>query len=204
LAASYDKSVFINCPFDDAYKRIFDALVFAVHDAGFFARSSREVGGASIRFSTIFTIIAECKYGIHDLSRTQVSKKSQLPRFNMPLELGVDLGCQAFGQANHRLKSCLILDRVPYRYQKFVSDLAGVDISTHRNRPGDAIGAVRDWLATESGIRGIPGKSAMAERYVKFRKDMPDMCNSLRTSVKDLTFKEFRALVDDWIAILPA
>src|SRR5262249_5963635 len=30
-----------------------------------------------------------CKYGIHDISRTEVTSASGLPRFNMPLELGV-------------------------------------------------------------------------------------------------------------------
>ena len=34
-AAEYDRNVFINCPFDNAYAPIFEAIVFAVHDAGF-------------------------------------------------------------------------------------------------------------------------------------------------------------------------
>lgn len=34
-ATSYDTDVFINCPFDDDYKPLFDAVVFAVHDCGF-------------------------------------------------------------------------------------------------------------------------------------------------------------------------
>ena len=35
VAAEYDRNVFINCPFDSAYAPIFEAIVFAVHDAGF-------------------------------------------------------------------------------------------------------------------------------------------------------------------------
>jgi hypothetical protein len=31
-AATYDESVFINCPFDVDYQEVFRALVFAVHD----------------------------------------------------------------------------------------------------------------------------------------------------------------------------
>jgi hypothetical protein len=36
-------------------------------------------------------IISGCKYSIHDLSRTELDKTTRLPRFNMPLELGLDL-----------------------------------------------------------------------------------------------------------------
>ena len=36
------KHVFVNCPFDKGYKPIFDAIMFAVTDLGFFARSAKE------------------------------------------------------------------------------------------------------------------------------------------------------------------
>jgi hypothetical protein len=39
----YAENVFINCPFDPAYEVIFRAVVFAVHDCGFRARSALEV-----------------------------------------------------------------------------------------------------------------------------------------------------------------
>lgn len=38
----YNDNVFINCPFDSAYKPLFDAIVFAVHDCGFVARCALE------------------------------------------------------------------------------------------------------------------------------------------------------------------
>ena len=34
----YSDHVFINCPFDDQYKPLFNAIVFAIHDCGFVAR----------------------------------------------------------------------------------------------------------------------------------------------------------------------
>lgn len=36
------ENVFINCPFDDEYQPLFRALVFAVQDCGFVARSALE------------------------------------------------------------------------------------------------------------------------------------------------------------------
>lgn len=41
--AAYEDSVFLNVPFDKKYRRLADALVFAVHDCGFIARSALEV-----------------------------------------------------------------------------------------------------------------------------------------------------------------
>jgi hypothetical protein len=37
MPATYEDSVFLNVPFDKKYSRLFDALVFAVHDCGFIA-----------------------------------------------------------------------------------------------------------------------------------------------------------------------
>jgi hypothetical protein len=125
--------VFVNCPFDQAYKHLFDAIVFAIHDCGFAARCALEASDSSeVRFQKICAIIAECRYGVHDISRTEPNEDG-LPRFNMPLELGVFLGAKVFGGRRDRAKVCLVLDAERYRYQKFCSDLAGVDIEAHAN-----------------------------------------------------------------------
>ena len=39
----YNDNVFINCPFDSAYKPLFDAMVFTVHDCGFVARCALDL-----------------------------------------------------------------------------------------------------------------------------------------------------------------
>lgn len=41
-APNYDRSVFINCPFDDAYRPLFHALLFTIQDAGYIARCALE------------------------------------------------------------------------------------------------------------------------------------------------------------------
>jgi hypothetical protein len=38
-----DNSVFINCPFDDDYRPVFDAIIFAVGVLGFRVRCAQEV-----------------------------------------------------------------------------------------------------------------------------------------------------------------
>ena len=87
--STYEDSVFLNVPFDRRYKRIFDSLVFAVHDCGFTARSALEVeDSGQARVDRILEIIEQSKYGIHDISRAGPDPSTRLARFNMPLELG--------------------------------------------------------------------------------------------------------------------
>lgn len=196
----YEKNVFINCPFDSVYTSLFDAIVFTVFDCGFRARCALEAEDSSqIRIEKIFSIIADSKYGIHDLSRTEPDRKSSLPRFNMPLELGVFLGAKRYGRGKQKEKVCLILDREKYRYQTFISDIAGQDIREHGDDPAHAITVVRNWLSTTSPSSIIPGGKAIWDRYTLFRQELPDLCRELRLSEEDLIFKDFTLLVSEWL-----
>jgi hypothetical protein len=121
-------------------------MVFAVQDAGFYPRSALEYDDAAQnRLEKILSLIEECRFGIHDLSRTEPSREG-LPRFNMPLELGLFLGCKRFGGEPHSRKACLVLDRERYRFQRFISDIAGQDIHAHGGDPRKAVREVSGWL----------------------------------------------------------
>ena len=85
---AYDQRVFINCPFDEDYRAMFEAIVFTVHACGLTPRCALEADNAvEPRFEKIVRIIKSCRFGIHVVSRTQLNAEG-LPRFNMPLELG--------------------------------------------------------------------------------------------------------------------
>ena len=197
----FDYGVFINCPFDDTYKALFEAIVFAVHDCGYLARCALEVADASeVRIEKILAIIAECRFGIHDISRTELDPATKLPRFNMPFELGVFVGAKRFGAGKHQSKTSLILDVERYRYQKFLSDIAGQDIVAHDGDPLKAIRAVRDWLSSSAPASvQIPGGATIAARYAKFRDDLPATCDRLRLRVDELTFNEYVLQVEEWL-----
>ena len=81
----YEKSVFINCPFDPKYRDLMLAIVFSVSAHGFVPRSARETeGDAEPRFSRILTTIATSKYSVHDLSRSTGEGGENYARFNTP------------------------------------------------------------------------------------------------------------------------
>jgi hypothetical protein len=103
--------VFINCPFDDDFAPGFRALVFAVIACGFRARCAREMDDAAeTRIEKLYRIIEESRFSVHDLSRTELDPVNNLPRFNMPLELGIFLGAKRFGDAEQKKKRSLVLD----------------------------------------------------------------------------------------------
>ena len=197
----YERNVFINCPFDAPYLPLFNAIVFAVHDAGFRPRCALEVSdGGQYRLEKIMQIISECKYGIHDISRTSLDRVTRLPRFNMPLELGLDLGCRRFGISHQKRKTILILDTAPHRYQKFISDIAGQEVYSHAGATAKAISQVRNWLRTASGKSDIPSGAEIHQRYRLFGKVLPHLCKNLRLDLKDLPFVDFSYLVVSWLS----
>lgn len=195
----YEQNVFINCPFDLEYAPLFEAIVFAIHDAGFRSKCARErLDSSQIRLQKILAMISASRFSIHDLSRTDLDGANALPRFNMPLELGIDLGCKSFSR-RHSDKSLLIFDSEPYRFHKFVSDLGGQDIHQHGNDPESAVKRVRNWLRTESGRSDIPGGAAIYERYRMFRLALPAICLELRYDLLDLPYADFSRIVAIWL-----
>lgn len=197
---SYASSVFINCPFDAEFKPVRDALTFAIYDCGFLPRCAlEENNGGNVRFTKIQKIIAECKFGVHDISRTELDAHNNLPRFNMPLELGVFLGAKCYGQLGQKNKNCLILDREPHRYQQFISDIAGQDIRSHDGDPEAAIGLIRTWLNDASGRKTIPGGRDITRRYRAFLDDLPTICRNARLDLDEMSFNDFSVFASDWL-----
>lgn len=206
LPSSYDERVFINAPFDRRYRPMFRALVFAVHDCGFQARCALESDdGSVVRLDKLLDIIEHSRFGIHDISRTTLDARHRLPRFNMPLELGVFLGAKRYGGARQKRKAVLILDKEPFRHQKSCSDIAGQDVRAHRDDAWQAIQAVRDWLqlAPVGRRAAIPSWTLMVERYRLFMKEMPLLCRPRGLDPRHLTFFDYQTLVVGWLAANP-
>ncbi|MBA3315931.1 MAG: hypothetical protein H0T47_21915 [Planctomycetaceae bacterium] len=198
----YGSDVFINCPFDAKYAPIFQAVVFCIFECGFRARCALEIDDSGqVRLERIVAIIRDCRLGIHDLSRTESDAATGLPRFNMPLELGLFLAAKWFGSGKQRDKVCLILDREPYRYQAFISDIAGQDIRDHHDEPTRVIAAIRRWLRPLVKDRPLPGETAINARYDLFRSELPEMCRELKLTNAEITFIDLTHLVEEWLRV---
>jgi len=122
-----------------------------------------------------------------------------LPRFNMPLELGIFLGAKHFGSGRQSDKSCLILDKEPHRFLAFISDIRGQDPRSHDNDPEKLVGQIRKWLRNASDSDAIPGGGAIWDRYQEFLKALPKICKPLEVKPLELEFKEKRDIIHEWL-----
>lgn len=195
-----DGEVFINCPFSEDYAEHFKAIVFVMLRSGFTPRCARESDdGGEVRIDKICRIIGECRYGIHDISKTEPDPSFGLPRFNMPLELGLFLGARKYGGPAQARKKALILDTEPYRYQKFMSDIAGQDVHAHGGDIHRLIGKVATWLRDEANDPEVPGGRIIASEFERFRIELPIIASRRRLDVGELTFRDLAAFVAAWI-----
>lgn len=187
----YATNVFINCPFDVEFAPLFHAIVFAVIQCGYTVRCALEADDAvATRIDRIYRLIEECRFGIHDISRIEHDTVNNLPRFNMPFELGLFLGARRFGARAQRDKHCLVLEAERYRYQKYLSDIAGQDIRQHGSEPARAVGAVRDWLAASrpKSAKPLPGATAIMRHYGEFQANLPAMLRAADLEPVELGF----------------
>jgi hypothetical protein len=107
-------AVFINVPFDDAYDPLLEVLIFTIQASGYKVRCAlEEDDSGDIRLDKLVRLIGESPRSIHDLSRIDRGA-GDLPRFNMPFELGMAMGARRFSPSrrNDRIK---IMVREKYR-----------------------------------------------------------------------------------------
>lgn len=176
-------------------------MVFTIIECGQQPRCSLEVEDSSdVRIDKIASIISQCQYGVHDLSRTELDKTNALPRFNMPLELGLFLGDMKFGGKAHRLKNCLIMDKEEYRYNIFCSDISGQDIKIHNNKEEVLSKIVRNWLRSCPINRNsqLPSGSIIYNRYKHFNKDLPKICDELNLREEEFNFIDLTNVIIAW------
>jgi hypothetical protein len=167
----FDRNVFVNCPFDDAYLPLLRPILFVTLYIGLKPRIALEsLDSGRPRIEKIIALIEESKYAIHDLSRMQAERAGEYYRLNMPFELGLDVGCRLFKAGRSSEKRCLILEAERYRYQAALSDMSNSDIAAHGNDPVQAAREVRNWLRNEASLRA-PGPALIWDRFNEFMAD---------------------------------
>jgi hypothetical protein len=103
------------------------------------------------RLPDIVRILKRARVSLHDLSyvkRDRVHRRWLVPRFNMPLELGLALGIAEGNGGDHDVK---IFEAERYRLQASASDLSGRDPGIHYRTPEGVVTAVLN------EVRRLPG-----------------------------------------------
>jgi hypothetical protein len=198
----FDKNVFVNCPFDDEYRPLLRPLLFTISYLGFQPRIAlEELDSGAPRIQKIVNLIRSSRYAIHDLSRLQARQQGEFYRLNMPLELGIDVGCRVFGRAPLNLKRCLILEVQRYRYQAAISDLAGCDIAVHGGSEEAIVTEVRNWLSSKTSTPAA-GPARVWTAFLDFMSDNYDELTAQGFSHRDieaLPVDEFLRCLQRWM-----
>ena len=202
---AFDSNVFINCPFDKRYKVLLEPLLFCCLYCGLEPQIARTVDSGASRIEQILGLIKSSKFSIHDLSRMQATRVGQLSRFNMPFELGLDLGIRFHGSGALSQKKCLVLDEEKHRYQAALSDLSGSDIQAYGNerkyQVNNIIRLVRNWFV-EVLDEILPAPNVIFLDYTEFVSDLERILLGLGFSnydLKNLTTTEFIHYAREWI-----
>lgn len=199
----FDKNVFINCPFDDQYLPLLRPLLFTVIYLGFTPRIATEtLDSAEPRIEKIVGLITGSRYGIHDLSRIQAEEVGEYSRFNMPFELGIDIGCIRFKGGRWSKKKCLILEEKKYRYQAALSDLSNSDIQAHGKDPEEVVRVVRNWLSAQRKV-SAPGPAKIWGMFNDFIADNHDRLISegySKENIEQLPANELISRMQDWVS----
>ncbi len=198
----FDKNVFVNCQFDDEYRPLLRPLLFTISYLGFQPRIAlEELDSGAPRIQKIVNLIRSSRYAIHDLSRLQARQQGEFYRLNMPLELGIDVGCRVFGRAPLNLKRCLILEVQRYRYQAAISDLAGCDIAVHGGSEEAIVTEVRNWLSSKTSTPAA-GPARVWTAFLDFMSDNYDELTAQGFSHRDieaLPVDEFLRCLQRWM-----
>ena len=154
------------------------------------------------RINKICELIKSSRYSIHDISRIRSKKRGEYYRLNMPFGLGIDIGCRLGDEGILRSKTCLILEKEKYGYQRALSDLSNSDIKSHNNDPETLIFQVRNWF-TELGLKNAPSATRIWERFNEFMADFREAREKDGFKDRDLEFMpapEYINFIRQWIA----
>jgi len=164
----YETDVFINCPFDDNFAPLLEAMLFCVVYAGLSPRLATErLEAGENRLDKIFNLALGARFSIHDLSRSRSTEAGEFFRMNMPFELGMDLGIRRSADLPSE-KRFLIFERTPHETKRVLSDLAGQDAEAHHDNYEDIIRKTRDFLRVEAA-RELPGAARITSDYQTFQ-----------------------------------
>jgi len=180
---------------------MFRAILFTVYACGYRPRCALEVSDSSEnRLAKIERIIQDSKFGIHDISFTNIDQTTKLPRFNMPFELGMFFAAKHFGSGRQKEKIALVLDKRAFRYRESLSDISGQDISVHNRTLKIAIRQIRDWLDTcQRGKNSLSGGDHVSKQYLKFSRQLPSASKKLRLNAAELTYPDICRAAESWL-----
>lgn len=160
------ESVFLNVPYDNAFEDLYLAYIVGLTQLGLRIHVALAVPNQG-RLATIIKLIEKSEFSIHDLSRVEVS--SGVPRFNMPVELGLALYRAHATRGKHRV---FIFESKTHRAQRSTSDVNGIDPQIHKGSPKGLMGALRNIFRQPGDVTTVPERLAS---YRAVKRKLPEL-----------------------------
>lgn len=177
LASYRSCQVFLNYPFDIPFEPLADAMAFAVVAGGLLPVCARDLSVPDRpRLEIIVDALVHCDYSAHDFSRFTGEGPDNHARMNIPIEMGMAVFHALHTQRQgHR---CAFFVPTPFDYQRFASDLAGLDPKCHNNDGERMVAEMYDWL------RGVvPNRLMISKPTVEIIGKFAEFKNRLATVI---------------------
>jgi hypothetical protein len=158
------ESVFLNIPYDPAFEDLYLAYIVGLTQLGLEIHAALAVPNQG-RLDTIIDLIERSDFSIHDLSRIELTHG--IPRFNMPLELGLALYRSRTTKGKHRV---YVFERKSYRMQRSTSDVNGIDPQIHHGRSKNLMIGLRNLFRQAGNVTTVP---EMLQSYRAVKKKLP-------------------------------
>ena len=158
-------SVFLNIPYDSQFEDLYLSYVVGLTQLGLKINLTLAVPNQG-RLDRIVRLIEKSAVSIHDLSRIELS--SGIPRFNMPLELGLALYHSRTTRGRHKV---FVFESKPYRMQRSTSDISGIDPQIHNKRPKGVMAGLRNIFYQADGTT-VP---EMLSSFLAVKRRLPEL-----------------------------
>jgi hypothetical protein len=160
------ESVFLNIPYDNAFENLYLAYIVGLTQLGLRINATLAIPNQG-RLKTIMDLIEQSNLSIHDLSRIELS--SGIPRFNMPVELGLALYRSRVTRGRHRV---YIFESKPYRTQRSTSDVNGIDPQIHHGTVTGLMAGLRNIFRQPGDVTTVP---EMLTSYRAVKRKLPKL-----------------------------
>ena len=160
------ESVFLNIPYDVAFERLYVAYLVGLTQLGFRINATLAVPNQG-RLETIISLIEHSDFSIHDLSRIESS--GGIPRFNMPVELGLALYRSHVAKGKHRV---FIFESRRYRAQRSTSDVNSIDPQIHYGTAKGLMAGLRNIFRQPGDVTTVP---EMLASYRAVERKVPEL-----------------------------
>jgi hypothetical protein len=160
------ESVFLNIPYDPPFEDLYLAYIVGLTQLGLQIRVALAVPNQG-RLATIIDLIEKSDFSIHDLSRVEISHG--VPRFNMPVELGLALYRSHMTKGKHRV---FIFEKQAQRAQRSTSDVNGIDPQIHKGTAKGVMCVLRNIFRQAGDTITVP---EMLASYRAVKRKLPEL-----------------------------